>query len=197
MRRLALLAGTALALAGCSTFPELDAQITDQARGADYLSLKPLDTVTAAPDPVLEDSAATGAALETAGLALQARGATVAALDPGLIDTARSQQEHAERLIAESALARLQLQDSAVAGTSAETPAQAAPEADATALATAPDPAPTRRRPIPPRFRPHRRASGPDRHAQGRKPRRAPPASAATRERARRHLNAAALHRPR
>lgn len=142
MRRLALLAGTALALAGCSTFPELDAQITDQARGADYLSLKPLDTVTTAPDPVLEDSAATGAALETAGLALQARGTTVAALDPGLIDTARSKQEHAERLIAESALARLQLQDSAVAGTSAETRAQTAPEADATALATAPDPAP-------------------------------------------------------
>lgn len=135
MRRLALISGTALALAGCSTFPELDAQITDQARGADYLSLKPLETVTAAPDPVLADSAATGAALETAGLALQARGATVAALDPGLIDTARSQQEHAERLIAESALARLQLQDTAVAGTRT-------PEAEAPTVAAVPDPAP-------------------------------------------------------
>ncbi len=133
MRRLALLAGTALALAGCSTFPELDAQITDQARGADYLSLKPLDSVTAAPDPVLKDSAATGAALETAGLALQSRGATVAALDPGLTDTARAQQEHAERLIAESALARLQLQDTAIA----ETPA---PADEAPALAAAPEP---------------------------------------------------------
>lgn len=107
MARLLALAGLALAAAGCTPFPELDAQITDKARSAEYMSLTRIEPLLAEREKG-ELTAASEEALSAEGTRLAVRGGALLG-GPDAVETARASRERAERAIAEAALARIRL----------------------------------------------------------------------------------------